>query len=107
MSIKERVERDKQLEAAELGGARASCDGGSSGLAHTNESSYAPSGVTYNSMEPMEKLELAAAAVVGLGGGLWQGFVTLENAALLVLWVTQTVRVYKQQGFGCAGWEQY
>jgi hypothetical protein len=32
--------------------------------AETDESSYAPSALTYNSMDPMEKSELAAAAMV-------------------------------------------
>jgi hypothetical protein len=61
MSIRERVERDKQLEAAESGAVPSDL---LSGVTDPSDSSYAPSGVTFNSMEPMEKSELAAAAMV-------------------------------------------
>lgn len=63
MSIRERVERDKQLEAAKGGGALSGSEV-LSATADTSESSYAPSALTYNSMEPMERSELAAAAMV-------------------------------------------
>jgi hypothetical protein len=60
MSIKERVERDRQLEAA-AGGAPSDLH---SAAGDTSESSWNTSAYTYNSMEPMEKSELAAAAMV-------------------------------------------
>lgn len=63
MSIKERVERDRQLEAA--AGRGAPSDLHSAG-GDTSESSWTTSAYTYNSMEPMEKSELAAAAMVSL-----------------------------------------
>jgi len=69
MSIRERVERDRQLEAAELGasGAAVASDAYSTVADSAESSSYAPSAMTYNSMDPMEKSELAAAAMVSTG----------------------------------------
>lgn len=93
MSIKERIERDKQREAAErralaaVAGAAGVAARGSTGddvgddgddassshgvagggrpaTVPSSESSYAPSAATFDSLEPMERAEIAAAVLV-------------------------------------------
>jgi hypothetical protein len=121
MSIRERVERDKLLEAAERakststvsprGRAGAAGRGAhkdddeddvvscvASTAAPSSESSFAQSQATYNSLEPMERSEIAAAALVSGVAGSWECHTA---PLLLAICSCSGVDVYPQQQLPC------